>query len=152
MLWMPVALALLASNPDSDPGGWPYPAVTFDLTEARLYLTRVEEILSSFTALTRIVLDGQPFLASDRTETITIDPVELLDIENTSWECQNIAVPNLIHYLRGMLESQALEILELRIRVLELEGGSPGDIAALVEEADAQRVVAEELSSSPWVD
>lgn len=148
MLWMPIALALLGSKP----GGSPYAAVEFDLEEARMRLTQVEEALSSFTVLTEIVLDGEPLSASGRMDPVTIDPAVLRDLGYTYWEDQYIGFPNYVRFIRGTIESQALEILELRIRVLELEGGSPEEIAALVAEADAQHGIVEGLSSSGWLD
>jgi len=148
MIWTCLPLLLLAP----DPGGSPFPAVSFDPEEARMRLAQVEEALQSFTALTEIVLGGQMLTAHGRLEPVTVDPSVLLGLAYTYWEDQYIGFPNFVRFIRGTVESQALEILELRIRVLELEGAPPGDIAALVEEADAQRVVVEGLSSSGWMD
>jgi len=148
MIWTCLPLLLLAP----DPGGSPFPAVSFDPEEARMRLTQVEEALSAFTALTEIVLDGQTLTATGRMEPVTVDPAVLRDLGYTYWEEQYLGFPNFVRYLRGTLEGQALEILELRIRVLELEGGSAAEIAELTGQADAQRAVVEALSESGWAD
>lgn len=146
---MPIVFlaAILALQASGGPGQRAY-----GITEARERLVQVGEALESFTALTELLLDGAPLTATGAMSPVTFDPAALRAIGYTYWEEQHIGFPNFVHCIGGTLEAQALEILELRIRVMELEGAGDAEIGPLLEEAEAQRALVEELSGSGWVD
>jgi hypothetical protein len=111
----------------------------FSLDEARMRLTQVEEALSSFTELTgRLREDGLAAVPGD--------------ISYTAWEEQYIGFPNYVRCIRGAMESQALQILLLRIRVAELTSGDAGELEPLRAQAREQEAVLAEISGSGPVD
>jgi hypothetical protein len=124
---------LLAGQPGETP------TAEFSLDEARMRLAQVEEALSSFTELTgRLREDGLASVPED--------------ISFTAWEEQYIGFPNFVRCIRGTMESQALEILLLRIRVTELSGGDAGELELLRARAREQEAVLAEISSSAPAD
>ncbi|NLP05921.1 hypothetical protein GX411_08225 [Candidatus Fermentibacteria bacterium] len=131
-------------------------SVEFDPETAVCRLDQIAEALESFTALTGILMEEAGALypgdIPGGAGPVSIDPALFAGIGNMEWDMQHIGFHNWVRYVRATLEFQRMRIMELELRVAELEGAGRAERDSMAEALSRQAALVEEYTSTGWGD